>query len=42
MVYLFYTIYISIDLAHHKIFFTKVGKGGINSAIEWSYIMMLV
>ena len=29
MVYLFYTTYISVDLAHHKIFRAKVGKGGI-------------
>ena len=26
----FYTTNISIDLAHHKIFRAKVGKGGIN------------
>ena len=31
MVQLFYTTYISVDLAHHKIFRAKVGKGGINS-----------
>ena len=30
MVYLFYTSYISVDLAHHEIFHAKVGKGGIN------------
>ena len=30
MVYLFYTNYISVDLAHHEIFHAKVGKGGIN------------
>ena len=29
MVYLFYTTYISVDLAHHEIFLAKVGKGGI-------------
>ena len=29
MVYLFYTTYISVDIAHHKIFHAKVGKGGI-------------
>ena len=29
MVYLFYTTYISVDLAHHGIFRAKVGKGGI-------------
>ena len=25
----FFTIYISVDFAHHKIFHAKVGKGGI-------------
>ena len=30
MVYLFYTTYISVDLAQHEIFRVKVGKGGIN------------
>ena len=29
MVYLLYTTYISVDLAHHEIFRAKVGKGGI-------------
>ena len=29
MVYLFYTTYISVDLAHHKIFPAQVSKGGI-------------
>ena len=29
MVLLFYTTYISVDLAHHEIFHAKVGKGGI-------------
>ena len=29
MVLLFYTTYISVDLAHHVIFRAKVGKGGI-------------
>ena len=29
MVLLFYTTYISIDLAHHKIF--RAGKGGIKN-----------
>ena len=28
MVYLFYTTYIIVDLAHHKVFPAKVGKGG--------------
>ena len=30
LVCLFYTTYISVDLAHHEIFRVKVGKGGIN------------
>ena len=30
MVYLFYTTYISADLAHHEIYRAKVGQGGIN------------
>ena len=29
MVFLFYTTYISVDLAHLEIFHAKVGKGGI-------------
>ena len=29
MVFLFYTTYISVDLAHHEMFHAKVGKGGI-------------
>ena len=29
MVLLFYTTYISEDLAHHDMFSAKVGKGGI-------------
>ena len=29
MVKLFYTTYISVDLAHHEIFHAKFGKGGI-------------
>ena len=33
MVLLFYTTYISVDIANHKIFCAKVGKGGINSLI---------
>ena len=34
MVSLFYTTYISVDLAHHKIFRAKVGKGDIKSVIH--------
>ena len=33
MVYLFYTTYSSIDLAHHEICLTKFGKSGINYKI---------
>ena len=29
MVKLFYTTYISVDLAHHEIFCAKFGKGGM-------------
>ena len=29
MVWLFYTTYISVDIAHYEIFHAKVGKGGI-------------
>ena len=29
MLEIFYTTYISVDLAHHEIFGAKVGKGGI-------------
>ena len=35
MVLLFYTTYISVDLAHHKIFSAKVGKGGIKQNIHY-------
>ena len=31
MVDLFYNTYIIVDLAHHKIFCAKVGKGGIKT-----------
>ena len=31
IVLLFYTTYISVDLAQHEIFRVKVGKGGINN-----------
>ena len=31
MVFLFYTTYISVDLAHHEICRAKVGKGGIRT-----------
>ena len=32
MVDLFYTTYISVDLAHHEIFRAEVGKGGISNS----------
>ena len=31
MILLFYTTYISVDLAHHEIFGAEVGKGGIKN-----------
>ena len=31
MVLLFYTTYISVDLAHHEIFRAKVAKGSIKA-----------
>ena len=42
MVYLFYTTHISVELAQHKIFRAKVGKGGIKQSSQhlcqhWSY-----
>ena len=37
MVKLFYTTYISVDLAHHEIFRAKVGRGGINVNIKATY-----
>ena len=38
MVKLFYTAYISVDLAHHEIFCAKVGKGRINFSIALNHI----
>ena len=38
MVLLFYTTYISVDLARHEIFHAKVGKGGINICTQLSII----
>ena len=35
MVKLFYTTYISVDLAHHEICHVKIGKGGISSTVIW-------
>ena len=40
MVLLFYTTYISVDLAYHELFHVKVGKSGImilsEELIGWS------
>ena len=41
MVSLFYTTYISVDLAHQVIFHAKVGKGGINTDIRYSHDDMI-
>ena len=39
-VYLFYTTYISVDIAYHEIFRAKVGIGGIKRILhEWSFNM---
>ena len=35
MVLLFYATYISVDLAHHELFPTLVGKGGIQSVVTF-------
>ena len=32
MVYIFYALYISVDLAHHEIFRAKDGKGSIKKS----------
>ena len=38
MVYLSYVTYISVDLAHHEIFYAKVGRGGIRvNRLQFSY-----
>ena len=34
----FYTTYISVDLAHHEIFRAKVGMGGINGSSSWTKV----
>ena len=41
MVKLFYTTYISVDLAHHEIFHAKVGKGGISMSIHYAMNRLL-
>ena len=38
---LFYTTYISVDLAQQEIFCVKVGKGGIKSEIELFSLQMM-
>ena len=40
MVLLFYTTYISVDLAHHKIFHAKAGKGGINGTAHKNLMLI--
>ena len=42
MVQLFYTTYISVDLATHKICFAKVGKGGIRIVTEEMLINLFI
>ena len=42
MVLLFYTTYISVDLAHHEIFRAEVGKGGIKKYISFAIQMFIV
>ena len=37
MVSLFYTTYVSVDLAHHEICRAKVGKGGINVITQCAF-----
>ena len=34
MVLLFYTTYISVDLAHHMVICYKAGKGGVIAVIQ--------
>ena len=40
MVFLLYTTYISEDLAHHELFYVKVGKGGI-SILKYHWVVRL-
>ena len=46
MVLLFYTTYISVDLAHQEIFHAKVGKGGIGYKTDyqsaWAWALSLL
>ena len=39
MVYLFYTTYISVDLAYCEIFHHKLGKDGINF-VTFKYVIL--
>ena len=39
MVILFYTTYISVDLAHHEIVHAKVGEGGIKIEQFYHFII---
>ena len=41
MVLLFYTAYISVDLAQHEIFRAKVGKGGIKQFVSHVITQMI-
>ena len=41
MIKLFNTTYNSVDLAHHEIFGTKVGKGGIVIHVVWFVTSLL-
>ena len=36
MAYLFYTTYISVDLAHQVVFHAKVGKGGLKKIMPYA------
>ena len=42
MVLLFYTTYISIDLAHLEIFRAKVGKGGISCQSRFMQMQVII
>ena len=42
MVLLFYTTYIIVDLAHHRLFHAKVGKGGISKVFEHKIVIIII
>ena len=42
MVLLFYTTYISVDLAHYEVFRAKVGKGGIKDLTKHLCALILI